>query len=220
MQDKERVHEALITFSDFIYAIVFVAIVQKVFDDVLNNTDVSLLEKWSKLLLLVAIFYFLTWDWILGRILTLRNPYKGYTTFFLELLIAGFAYGAASAAINGNVIFLLHFSCILFFGAMWARRVERHITEKKDLQELCMIQTLQFIGMLITLIFFIWWCLFVGLVINDKLIAIVVIGGWSFILVYEMMVPRYPGVLAGPGALFLQRSDVRTIRRFLKEKLV
>ena len=221
--DKEEdgdIRSFLVTFSDFIYAVVFAIIVQQTFDQLVNDNDLSFLAKIPRLLLLGAIFYFLIWDWILGRILTIRNPYRGYTSFFYEVLIAIFAYGAASAAINDNVLFLLHFSFILFFGGLWARRMEQQITERRDLQELCMVQTLQFIGTLITLVFFIWWCLFVGLKISGKLITIMVLGGWAFILAYEMMVPRYSGVTAGPGVPFLARSNVRQIRRFLRQKIL
>jgi hypothetical protein len=206
-------HETLIAFTDFIYAVVFGIIVQQTFENLIDNNEIALSSKFSSLLLLAAVFYLLVWDWILGRLLTLRNPYESYTPFFCEVLIAAFSYGAASAATQGNTIFLLHFAFILFFGGLWARRMEKKILEKRDSQEFCMIQILQFTGSMFVLFFYFWWSFFYGRKISWALILIIVAGGWSFIFVYEILVPRYSGMTAGPGVPFIGRSRVRKLRR-------
>lgn len=61
-RERDAIHEALITFSDFIYAVVFVLIVQQSFDEVIDSNTLGASEQIVRLLLFGAIFYFLVWD--------------------------------------------------------------------------------------------------------------------------------------------------------------
>jgi hypothetical protein len=219
MQVKDEVHQALLTFIDFIYAIVFALIVQQSFDEIMDvkGSDIwpKIEHELSHLFLLMAIFYFLAWDWILGRILTLRNPLKSYSRFFLELLIAVFAYGTANAAIKGKLSFLVYLSAVLLLGGFWARRTERQLMYKFDLQELCIIQVLQFSCSGLILSVYLWWHFIVRTGISVGLVAFIFGGLWLFIFIYEIAVPRYKGLIAGPGVPFFNRPLVRKIRKRL-----
>lgn len=66
---EERVQESLLAFVDFLYAVVFGLIVAKLFDDVVHGPD-SVLDKMGKVGFVGSVFYFLTWDWLHGRLLT------------------------------------------------------------------------------------------------------------------------------------------------------
>jgi hypothetical protein len=113
---KEDVRGVLICFTDFIYAVVFVLIVQKVFDDLIEKKiDANCIIR---ILLLGVMFYFLTWDWVLGRILTLKIPYKSYTRFFYEILIAAFAYGTVAAILQDKALFLYFLARVVYGLAM------------------------------------------------------------------------------------------------------
>jgi len=219
-EKKDEIHPALFTFIDFIYAVVFALLVQQSFDEIINKGEVPLLETIRVLTLVVCVFYFLAWDWVLGRLLTLRNPYRSYSRFFWEILIAAFAYGTASAAIKQKLIFLIHFALLLFLGGIWAWRTEHQLTETHDRQELCMIQALQFTGSAITLGFFAWWYWMVETTIELPLVILVVLAILGFILVYEMLVPRQKGISAGPGFPFIRRTNVRRLSRFVFGRLV
>jgi hypothetical protein len=212
---KDGIHQALFSFVDFIYAVVFALIIQQSFDEIINKDGLALSDILPRLLLLMAVFYFLAWDWILGRILTLRNPYQSYSRFFFEVLIATCAYGTASAAIKGKSVFLLYFAAVFCLGGMWAKRTERQVSCVRDQKELCVIQSLQWVGACITAAFYFQWKKTVPDGVSWTLAIIETLNIWCFILVYEMMVPRYRGISAGPGVPFLARPNVRRIRRRL-----
>lgn len=76
--NEERIQAFLLGFVDFLYAVLFGVILQQVYSDVLIAENLQRLEKLVRVLLVVGVFYFLLGDWIQGRILTLRNPYRGY----------------------------------------------------------------------------------------------------------------------------------------------
>jgi hypothetical protein len=213
MKNETDLNEALLYFIDFIYAVVFGFIVQQSFDGIINS---AAFPSWHAVLILAlaaGISYFLIWDWVLGRILTLSIPYRSYTRFFCELSIAAFAYGTVSAAMKEAIIFLVHFALVLLFGALWAWRTAAHVKNTRDAQEICVIQRLQFTGFGIILVFFLWWKYMVKAQVTKILITETLVLIWILILAYEMVVPRAPGVIAGPGVPFIPRSDVRKLRR-------
>ncbi len=194
-------------------------IVQKVVDDILNNEAVALSTKVQSVFLFCGIFYFLAWDWILGRILTLRYPYRSYTPFFCEICIATFAYGTASAAMAGKLGFLIYFSLLLVTGALWARRTAGQVTLKRDIRELCVIQSLQLVFSILILVIFFGWYFWIETVISWRFVVLAISAMWVFIFIYEMLVPRSKTVTAGPGVPFLARSDVRKLKKWLKKQL-
>ena len=104
----EKATSALLAFIDFLYAVVFGFIVADAFAQVVNETSKTWSDKAASLFLVVSVFYFVAWDWLHARLLILKNPYRSYRRFFYDIVIACFAYGAASAAIKGWPSFLLY----------------------------------------------------------------------------------------------------------------
>ena len=140
---EEKIQDALLTFTDFLYAVVFGLIVAETFDKIIVSETKSYLEKTSNLLLVLGVFYFLMWDWLHGRLLTLKNPHKSYRRFFIEIVVAACGYGAANRAINARVAFLVYVVLILIFGALWAGRTMQEYPRSRDLSELKVIKIYQ-----------------------------------------------------------------------------
>jgi hypothetical protein len=204
-----EVNQALVTFIDFIYAVVFGLIVAQAYDTIINDGGLLSDNNGAKLLLLLGFSYFFSWDWILGRILTLRNPYHNYTRVFCEILVAACAYGTVSAILKGKLTFLLHFALLLFSGAIWAQRTEARAVPR-DAPELCTIQVSQYFGTaLFILLYFVWPEKTITWALAIYIVTILLV----LVLVYEMWVPRPKGILGGPGMPFLARSDMRWIKR-------
>lgn len=210
---EEKVRDALLAFVDFLYAVVFGIIVAQLLDQVLTANE-SVLEKGGRIFLVIGVFYFLTWDWLHGRLLTLKNPYKGYRRFFLEIIIAFAGYGAARAAILGEITLLYYTGIILVLGAWWARMTISEYPNSDDIQELRFIQWYQltaFVGqLLVTIIWYrslgptlAWW----GAMLLNFF-------GMAFVFVYELRIERVPGILGGPGVPFVSRQVMTRIRRW------
>ncbi len=216
-QSKD-VREALITFVDFIYAIVFAAVVEKAYDEILAKETLSLASKLTRLLPIGAIFYFLAWDWITGRILTIRNPYKTYTRFFIELAIAACAYGTAASAISGSLDTIRFFAWLLFFGGLWARKTDSQLAEERDKRELCITQSLQFTASGVLSLIYITLFIF-GPINSPRTLGVLApVAIWTFIFVCEVLVPRQNGIDGGPGVPLVRRRYVKAIRRLLLTK--
>ena len=103
--EEERIQGFLLGFVDFLYAVLFGVILQQVYSDVLLIATLQRSEKLVRILLVVGVFYFLLGDWIQGRLLTLRNPYRSYRRFFVEVAIAFTGYGAALEALRADILF-------------------------------------------------------------------------------------------------------------------
>lgn len=214
MARADEIQTALVRFTDFIYAGVFALVVRQAVDDIIAKEELLSATTTARLFLLLVVFYFLAWDWIIGRILTLNNPYQSYTRFFCEVLIAAFAYGVASNAIRGDISFIVYLGLVLFSGGIWAMRTEPH-ANKNDKQEMCTIQTMQFTASVLVILFWVFWRIFFGDSISWSLVSVIAIAMWFFILAYEMFVPRREGVNGGPGVPRLNRKRVRKLRRWL-----
>lgn len=81
----EQISDTLFLFMDFIYAQVFWQIIAEVYEKILEVRVTNFHEwndKWKNFLAVFEVFYFLVWDWTSGRILTIKNPYKGFYSFF------------------------------------------------------------------------------------------------------------------------------------------
>lgn len=214
----EKISDSLIMFVDFLYAVVFSLVVAEAFDKVISAKEAQLTlgEKTARLSLIIAIFYFLAWDWLHARLLTIKNPYKGYTRFFIELIIAFSAYGAAYEVMRNNTFFLIYLALILLLGVVWSWRALSKYPESMDQREFRAIMRVQSIFGIISLAAF-WLLRTAGI----RQIDVYVIGGviileWLFVLRYEMLVPRVHGILGGPGVPFLNRKRVEKIRRLMR----
>jgi len=71
---EEKMRTALLTFIDILYAVVYGLILVQTYDQVIMPAE-PLGEKANNVLLVIGVFYFLTWDWLHARRLTLKNPY-------------------------------------------------------------------------------------------------------------------------------------------------
>lgn len=212
-ESEEKVQDALLTFVDFLYAVVFSLVLIQLYDQVIS-TALGLHIKVGKVLLVTSAFYFLAWDWMHGRLLTLRNPYLGYRRFFIEILIAASGYGAALSALNSDARFLVYLVLILGLGVWWAHVTLKEAPGSPDEKELKFIRAYQ--SQVLAIIIgvyqfwrtnfgneFRWWASFV-------LIAI----GYAFVFRYELRFERPAGLLGGPGVPWLGRKAVSSIRKF------
>lgn len=217
----EEVKKALTTFVDFIYAAVFALLVQKVFEGYMHSADFGSFEKLLRLAVLLLLFYFLTWDWILARVLLIKNPFSSYTLFFAEVCIAALGYGVIVALHGGSLVFIFYFGLLLIAGGVWGWRMAgkhdaKEAPPNRDRRELCTIQHLHFGGGLGMVLASIWTYLRFGGGFTWRLALYFFIFTWLFVLAYEVMVPRIGGPQAGPGALLVNRSAVRRLRRTLR----
>jgi hypothetical protein len=211
---KAELNQALICFADFIYALVFGLVVIQLFDELCNGYEWITFERLLRLFTLLTLSYYLVWDWILGRILTLRNSYVGYTPFYCEVLIACFGYGSINAASKGNVLFIPLFGFVLVLGGIWARRMEEAHATSRDVKEFCTIQITHFTAAILTLLISVLWHCYLDDAFSARLVFCIFALIWFLIFSYEMMVPRPRGsILGGPGVPFIARSRIRKLKR-------
>ena len=161
----ERVNDLLLAFVDFLYAIMFGLIVAKLFDGILLE-PVAFAHKAKSSLLVMGVFYFLLWDWLHGRLLTLRNPFPSYRRFFIEVFIACCGYGAAVRALEGRISFLCRIALILVLGALWARLTIQDYPESEDRYELSVIIGLRLVMAGIITVSWVFWERRAGLRVN------------------------------------------------------
>jgi len=216
---EEKMSGALLAFVDFLYAVVFGLIVAETFHKVVFSEKKSYLDKTSALLLVVGVFYFLMWDWLHGRLLTLKNPYKSYRRFFVELIIAFCGYGAAYAVVHAKASFLIYIALILFLGARWAKDTLKEYPESKDRFELYIIQSHQIVHATLGLFAFGIWYLFVRTEITLVEAGYFILFGWIFVFQYELFIPRLKGIIAGPCVPFVNKKRMDKIRSFMLKLL-
>ena len=216
---EEKISDALLVFIDFLYAVVFGFVLVEVYSQVINSEILNYVQKASALFLIVGVFYFLVWDWLHGRLLTLRNPYSRYRRFFLEAVIAFAGYGAATSAFQRDVSFLVYVSIIFLLGAFWAQATRKEYPESGDRDELMIIQYVQPMEGLIIFIIFQTRVIYLD---YDPLYLLEVLSlvffGWSFVLVYELDLlerRRYTGIMRGPGVPFISFRNLERFRKFL-----
>lgn len=134
---------ALLAFIDFLYAVVFALVLAETFTQVILPAEKVILEKATNLILVIGVFYFLSWDWLHARRLTLKNAYTSYRRFFIEVVIAFSAYGAALEAVRMEVTFLIYIFVGLFLGAIWAHTTLQEYPKSEDAVELRIIRWYQ-----------------------------------------------------------------------------
>lgn len=207
----EKVNDALLAFVDFFYAVVFGLIVAKMFDDILLP-EVHLSDKAKSLLLVLGVFYFLLWDWLHGRMLTLRNPFPSFRRFFIEVIIAFCGYGAAARALEGKVALLFYVMLILLLGVLWAELTILDYPTGDDRHELTVIIKLQLVMAVVVGIFWVCWEREVGSQVNLFETLTLIALGWGAVFGYELAIRRQPGLQAGPGVPFVPLSKLERVR--------
>lgn len=214
---EENVRSALLAFVDFLYAVVFGLVLAKLFDEVITS-QVHWLEKARKIALVSGVFYFLTWDWLHGRLLTLKNPYRGYWRFFIEALVAFGGYGAAQAAVEGKVMFLFYIGAILLFGVWWSKIALREHPDSGDNIELKFIQIYQSRSAFFVFLFLIYYQALIRNAAVWWFSPIIIFCGIVFVFLYEIEIGRAPGVLGGPGVPFFNRVIMDKLRNWLRQR--
>ena len=209
---EDKVHDSLLAFTDFLYAVVFGMIVGKIFEDVINATG-HWGDKLGKIALVGGVFYFLAWDWLHGRLLTLKNPYRGYWRFFLEIIIACCGYGAALGAVAASLSLLLYIAVILLLGVWWSTLTIREYPQSIDLRELRFVIRYQLVGFTFLLVFSATYLAQVGTRIHPWVSIPYVLWGFLFVFIYELFIERPPGMLGGPGVPFVNREIMTAARR-------
>lgn len=200
---KEKQQDALVVFTDFIYASVFALMIQQAFTDALK-VPLSM-DDALRLFLLATFFYFLAWDWILGRMLTVQNPYECYRCFFCELAIASFAYGMVHAAIQARLSSLVFLAAVFAIGALWAMLSKRARVDSESTKEFDLITYSHGFA---AACFLLIWAYVPGGSMESSVAIIVGILLWVFIVFYELLVERESntGLEAGPGLAFIPSS--------------
>lgn len=222
-ETEARVSDSLLTFIDFLYAVVFGLIVAGMFSDVLTKEkeDITRYQKAGRLLMVIAAFYFLSWDWLPGRLLTLKNPYTRYSRFFLEIIVAACAYGVAFAALQNSIYIFVFIALMLFLGSVWARMTLIEYPNSQDRTELLLIQFTHFVFSVLALGFFIYRLAKVKVTeISVVSGAMILLGGWLFVFIYEFLLERREkGILAGPGVPFVSRKRIENLNQKLRQKI-
>lgn len=213
--DEREITEVLLSFVDFLYAVVFGLILAETYQEVID-AEKGAIEIASNLLLIAGVFYFLSWDWLHARLLTHKNPYRSYRRFFLEIIIAFCGYGAALRAIEMKISLLFYLTLVLLLGSVWARRTLREHPRSNDRAELVMIQRLQVsVSAMLVALLFLFWDFNWSVPIKTWQTLSFILLGWEFVLVYEMFIPRPPGIQSGPGVPFLNRGQIGKMRKWV-----
>lgn len=219
-EDEVRITDTLLSFIDFLYAVVFGLVLAETFENVIGKEEKTFLDKSGNILLLIGVFYFLAWDWLHGRLLTIRNPYRRYRRFFIEALIAFCGYGAALDAVSMKVSFLIYVALILLLGAFWARSTRQEHPETTDATELFVITLHQPVLAFEALLLYVYLRVSAGGILTLALVIPIIVFGWLFVFAYEAYVPRQEGVAAGPGVPFISKTRMDKVRnrvlRFLQ----
>ncbi len=214
---EEKVSESLLVFIDFLHAVVFGLIVSEAVEKTLLEGSIPTGEKIGRLVMLLAAFYFLTWDWIHGRLLTLRNPYTRYLRFFLEILIAACGYGVALTALARSMNMLLFIAAILLLGAGWAKITMLEHPQSADMGELRTVLWGQLLVILLTLGFYAYNLRFHHGSTGIPQGLIILVGGWFMVLFYELAVERREqGILGGPSVPFLPNPLIDSWRKNIR----
>jgi len=211
---EEKMRSALLTFIDILYAVVYGLILVQMFDQVIMPAK-PVVEKANNVLLVIGVFYFLTWDWLHGRRLTLKNPYTSYRRFYMEVFIAFLAYGAALNALRVQIFFLLYILLGLLTGAIWARSTLKEYPESEDKLELRIIQRLQTTYTIAGTLLYLHWYIYVRRVITVYESVLFIVIGYIFVLTYDILVERPDGLMGGPGVPLISRNIIKRIQRFL-----
>jgi hypothetical protein len=214
--EEERVQGFLLGFVDFLYAVLFGVILQQTYSDVLLAEGLQQSEKLVRILLVIGVFYFLLGDWIQGRLLTLRNPYRGYRRFFVEIMVAFAGYGAAIEALRADILFVVYIMLVLFLGAYWARSTLRELLDERDFRELRVIMTIQSITAVTGGTASLLWYWYVGQLLSFGGMAMLYVIGWLYDLSYDLFAPSREGLAGGPAVPFMSDRNVERLRRFLR----
>lgn len=212
---EEKMRNALLTFIDILYAVVYGLILVQTFDQVIFPATKPPLEKASNLLLIIGVFYFLVWDWLHARRLTLINPYTSYRRFFMEVFIAFLSYGAALNALRMQVFLLLYIFLGLIMGAIWARSTLQEHPHSNDRRELRVIQFHQTVYAVVGTLYFLYWYNYVRKVITLEDSVLFVVVGYLFVFFYDILTERPLGIMGGPGVPFISRNVIEKIQRLL-----
>lgn len=215
---EERISSSLLTFIDFLYAVVFGLMVERLFTDVLSDPSVGRDQKAIRIVMTIAAFYFLAWDWLHGRMLTFKNPYARYLRFLLEILIAACAFGVVFAALRGSIYLLLFIALVLFLGVWWAKVTLGEYPLSKDKEELTIIKKYQSVAAVIALTVFSFYLVTKRMEMDLFTTIFTVLGGWAFVFVYELDIEREKGILGGPGMPFLNRERMERMRQRLRKR--
>lgn len=212
---EEKVNDVLLSFIDFLYAVVFGLIVSELFDKVFFVTEKTIIEKITSFLLVLGVFYFLLWDWLHGRLLTLKNPYKRYGRFFIELIIAFCGYGAALQVTKASVSFLAYIVIILLLGAVWAHWTIREYPDSSDKVELELIRLYQPFQVVVISGLVAYWYFLITREMNILSACAFLFFEWLFFLQYEFLLERPSGITAGPGVPFMNKQRIDKFSNFM-----
>lgn len=222
----KEIADALLLFVDFLYAVVFGLILAKTFDEVISLKAVPMgqplqpqrpqrhwLETAGNLFLIIGVFYFLAWDWLHGRLLTIKNSYRRYRRFFAEILIACCGYGAASSAVEMKPSLLVYLALVLLLGSAWGEWTRNEHRRSEDADELYVIHYLQTrTGIIVLAVYVLWQILWENTIDSWESILIVFLG-WVLVFIYESLIEREAGIAAGPGVPFINRKTMDKVRQ-------
>lgn len=217
-EPEERIAGFLLTFIDFLYAVLFGFVLQQVYIDVILSGDMSISDKTTRVSLTTGVFYLLMTDWIQARLLISRNRFRGYRRFFIEVIIAFVGFGAAVQVIRADPFFLVYIGIALFLGSYWAHITLLEYPHSEDLRELEVIRFLQPLIAVFGGVTSYLWTNYVGTIISLRGAILLLFLGFVYEFLYGLFVPMQPGLASGPGVPFIKHETVDKVRTFLRGK--
>jgi len=219
---EEKIQDSLLAFVDFFYAVVFGLILAQTFDEIiLKDVDpktlkeISVVDKCSNLLLVSGVFYFLCQDWLHARNFTLRNPYTRYRRFYLEVIIAFVAYGAAISAVKIQASFFFYIFFGMLLGTLWIFLTLKEHPKSKDRRELIIVGIYETLVAVCGLIAYILWYIFSNKVIGLGESLAFIFFSFFFTIGHDILLPQPIGLMGGPRTLLIPRKIVDKIGNYI-----
>jgi hypothetical protein len=224
-EEELRITERLLMFVDFIYALVFALVVDKTYEQVVDRAELDWLDKGCRIALVIAVFYFLFWDWVRGRQLTLRYQYRHFGRFYLELGIAAFGYGVAQRAVEGSSGVPAFVAAILLCGFLWSFQTMYEHREvitagDADAHEVRTIFWHQMFGFVACVA---WWAAAIDFDSHAPMpwygcltYAVLVL---IYISWYQCRSYKHHGLRSGPGAPLLRQSWIRRAQAVYRSRV-
>jgi hypothetical protein len=215
-EQERSMRDALFRLGDGLDAVVFVFILTRLYSEVIGAPSfVSLLNKVKIIVLFGSLFYFLLWEWLKIRLLTVKNPIQDYRRFFIEIGISFASYGAALRAVQAKPTLFLYTAIVMFLGGWWAYAAYKEYPQSEDRFELMSMGVFHLMFAILSLTA---WPI-VSLPqpeITFYFLPLIMLYLWLFVFFQEISITReVKGILAGPGVPFIGWERLERIWYFL-----
>lgn len=214
----EKLRDTLFAFIDFLYAVVFGLILAETYDKIILSDAKTFIDKCNNILLVIVVFYYLCWDWLHARQLTLTNPYIGYRRFFLEVIIAFVAYGATINAVRAQVLFFGYILLEMLLGVLWAWWTLQEYPESENKHELAIIMRYEGVYSILGFMVLGYWYFVIGKVVRLQESIAFIIMAFLFLFLYDILLSQPRGLIGGPRTPFVSRNFIDKMKNLLFKK--